>query len=87
LSIETLNTDTAATPQAFAEELALRLEFTRQAELERALRRMSHLDEADKQRIDELSRQLVGSIIGLPLDRLRKARHHLPAARELFGLD
>jgi glutamyl-tRNA reductase len=87
LSVEPLSADTDATPQAFAQELARRLENTRQAELERTLRRMSHLDEADKQRIDELSRQLVSSVIGLPIDRLKDARHHLPAARDLFGLD
>jgi glutamyl-tRNA reductase len=87
LSIEPLSPDTDATPQAFVQQLAASLEATRQSELERTLRRLGHLDEADKLRIDELSRQLVSSVIGLPLDRLRGAERHLPAVRELFGLD
>jgi glutamyl-tRNA reductase len=85
LRIEPLSPDADATPQAFVRQLAASLEATRQAELERTLRRLGHLEEADKLRIDELSRQLVRSVIGLPLDRLRHARHHLPAAQDLFG--
>jgi glutamyl-tRNA reductase len=85
VSIEPLDADTDPTPQGFARQLALHLEVTRQAELDRTLRRLEHLDEADKQRIDELSRQIVRSIIGLPLDRLKNADQHLAAARDLFG--
>jgi hypothetical protein len=87
LSIEPPNTDPDATPQAFAQELARRLENTRQIELERTLRRLKHLDERDKQHVDELTRQLVSSVIGLPLARLTGANHHLPAAQDLFGPD
>ena len=87
MSIEPPSADTDATPQAFVLQLAASLEVTRQAELERTLRRLGHLDEADKVRIDELSKQLVNSVLGLPLDRLRGAERHLPAVRDLFGPD
>jgi glutamyl-tRNA reductase len=87
LSIEPPSADADATPQAFVLQLAASLEVTRQAELERTLRRLDHLDEADKVWIDELSRQLVRSVIGLPIDRLKQADHHLSAARDLFGLN
>ena len=69
--------------QAFALALAARLDAARQAELERTLRRLRHLDAADRDHVEQLSRQIVSAIIGDPLERLHRGRH-FQAARELF---
>jgi glutamyl-tRNA reductase len=71
-------------PRRFADELALRVEATRRAEVERTLRRLRHLADSDKQHIDELSRQIVEAVIGRPLDRLARDGRHMDALRELF---
>ncbi|HWO72865.1 MAG TPA: hypothetical protein VNN21_04835 [Dehalococcoidia bacterium] len=67
--------------------VASRAEAARRIEVERTLRRLRHLPEADKRRIEELSRQIVSAIVGRPLGRLASSDRHREAARELFGLE
>ncbi len=61
--------------------------------LEKALRRLSHLDEAEREAVEALSRQLMNKFLHEPTVRLRAAAGDgrsaavLEAARYLFGLD
>jgi glutamyl-tRNA reductase len=64
-------------------------EAARQAELERTLARLGHLDEADRQRIDAMSKALVKRLLHNPVTRLRQGgnQRHLDAVHDLFDLD
>jgi glutamyl-tRNA reductase len=67
-------------------------EALRQAELEKTLRRLPHLSEEERRRIDALTNALVNKILGAPLSRLRtrstngQAAEYAILARDLFGL-
>jgi glutamyl-tRNA reductase len=50
-----------------------RMEATRQAELERALKRLGHLDPADRERVEHLTRALMNKFLHEPTVRLRAA--------------
>jgi len=74
-------------------ELRDRAESVRRAEVEKALRRLAHLDEADREAVDRLTRALLNKILHQPTVRLREAVNNgggvavLHAARYLFELD
>lgn len=74
-------------------ELRDRAESVRRAELEKALRRLAHLDEADRDAVDQLTRVLLNKILHHPTVRLREAVNNgggvavLHAARYLFELE
>lgn len=74
-------------------ELRDRAESVRQAELEKALRRLAHLDPADRDAVDQLTRALLNKILHQPTVRLREAVNNgggvavLHAARYLFELE
>ncbi len=68
-------------------------ERVRQAELERALRRLGHLSSEDREAVDALSRALLNKLLHAPTVRLREAAGNgrgtavLDTARWLFELD
>lgn len=68
-------------------------ERVRQEEVERALRRLAHLPDADREAIDALSRSLLNKLLHAPTVRLREAAGNgrgtavLDTARYLFELD
>jgi glutamyl-tRNA reductase len=68
-------------------------EEVRRAEVERALRQLSHLSAEDQIAIDALTRTLVNKVLHAPTARLRQAAGNgrgtgvLDTARYLFGLD
>lgn len=68
-------------------------EEVRQAEVERALRGLRHLSDADRQAIDALTRALTNKLLHAPTTRLRNAAGNgrgtavLDTARYLFELD
>ncbi|MBX6363484.1 MAG: glutamyl-tRNA reductase [Gemmatimonadetes bacterium] len=70
-----------------------RAELTRQAEVERMLRRLKHLAPEDRDAIDALTRQLLNKVLHAPTSRLREAAANgralqvLETARYLFQLD
>jgi glutamyl-tRNA reductase len=70
-----------------------RSEGVRQAELDRALRQLSHLSAEDQLAIDALTRTLVNKVLHAPTARLRQAAGNgrgtgvLDTARYLFELD
>src|SRR6185503_2414665 len=70
-----------------------RMEATRQAELERALKRLGHLDPADRERVEHLTRALMNKFLHEPTVRLRAAAGNghgtqlAEALRLLFDLD
>jgi glutamyl-tRNA reductase len=73
-------------------EVRQRAEAIRQAELDKTLRRMPNLSEAERARIDALTQALVKKLLEAPTNRLR-AHANTPAApeyadiaRTLFGL-
>ncbi len=74
-------------------ELRDRAESVRQAEVEKALRRLRHLDPADRDAVDRLTRALLNKILHQPTVRLREAVSNgggvavLHAARYLFELE
>lgn len=74
-------------------ELRDRAESVRRAELEKALRRLAHLDEEDRAAVEQLTRALLNKILHQPTVRLREAVNNgggvavLHAARYLFELD
>jgi glutamyl-tRNA reductase len=75
-------------------ELRDRVDAMRDAELERALRRLGHLSEADRQVVERLATQLAAKILHGPLVRMREAAREdgqhsielVEAARYLFNL-
>jgi glutamyl-tRNA reductase len=69
--------------------LRRRAEATRQAEVERTLGRLGHLSEADRRRIEAMSKALVKRLLHSPVTRLRDTgrERHLDAVRDLFDLD
>ena len=68
-------------------------ESLRQAEVERALRRLSHLSDEDRQAVEALTRSLMNKLLHSPTVRLRSAAgngrglHVLDTVRYLFELD
>jgi glutamyl-tRNA reductase len=64
-------------------------ERVREAELERTLARLSHLDPEDRRRIEAMSKALVKRLLHSPVNRLRDAgsERHVDALRSLFDLD
>ncbi|HEX2191333.1 MAG TPA: glutamyl-tRNA reductase [Longimicrobiaceae bacterium] len=74
-------------------DLRERGEAVRQAELERALRRLAHLAPEDREAVDALSRALLNKLLHAPTVRLREAAGNgrgtavLDTARYLFELD
>jgi glutamyl-tRNA reductase len=74
-------------------ELRGRAESVRQAEVEKALRRLQHLGQEDRDAVDQLTRALLNKILHQPTVRLREAVSNgggvavLHAARYLFELD
>jgi glutamyl-tRNA reductase len=68
-------------------------ESLRRAEVERALRRLSHLSDEDRDAVDGLTRALLNKLLHAPTVRLRKAAGNgrgldvLDAVRYLFELD
>lgn len=77
----------------FIRSMRSHAEDVRRAELEKALRRMTHLSEDDRQAVDVLTRQLLNKFLHSPTARLRAAAANggasgvLDAARYLFALD
>jgi glutamyl-tRNA reductase len=65
-------------------------EAARRAELERTLDRLGPLSDADRRRIEAMSKSIVKRVLHGPLTRLRRddvTQRHIEAARDLFGLD
>ncbi len=77
----------------FIRTMRSQAEEVRRAELEKALRRMAHLSEEDRQAVDVLTRQLLNKFLHSPTARLRAAAANggasevLDAARYLFALE
>lgn len=73
--------------------LRSRAEQVRQAEVEKALRKLKHLAPADREAVEVLSRQILNKLLHRPTVRLREAATKreriavLEAARYLFALD
>lgn len=74
-------------------ELYQRSEAIRQAEVARALRRLGHLSERERQVIEAMSQSLVNKLLHAPTERLKaeaengQAALYAQVARALFGLD
>jgi glutamyl-tRNA reductase len=64
-------------------------EATRQSELDRTLKRLSHLSPADQRRVEAMSKALVKRLLHSPVARLREAgqERHVDAVLDLFDLD
>lgn len=77
----------------FIKQLRDRAENMRRAELERTLARLDHLSQADVERVDRLTKDLLQKLLHQPTARMRAAaedgRQHdiLEAARYLFGIE
>jgi glutamyl-tRNA reductase len=77
----------------FIKQLRDRAENMRQAELERALSKLDHLSDADRQRVERLTKDLLQKLLHQPTARVRAAtedgREHdvLEAARYLFAME
>lgn len=69
--------------------LRRKAEAVRRAELERTLARLGHLNEADRRRIEAMSKALVKRILHAPVARLRDGANegHAAALRDLFRLE
>lgn len=70
--------------------LRQRAEEIRQAELARALARLGHLSERDRQVVSALSVAIVNKLLHRPITRLKEvadSRSYSRALRDLFGLD
>jgi glutamyl-tRNA reductase len=65
----------------------------RTGEVERALTRLSHLADSDRETIEQMSRAIVNKILHTPTIRLKESTesgfepYHLHSLRHLFGLD
>jgi glutamyl-tRNA reductase len=74
-------------------EFRYRLDAVRAAEVERALRQLSHLDPEDRARVEQLSHALLNKFLHHPTVALKEAAGAgrayalLEALRRLFGLD
>lgn len=75
----------SATPTVRA--LRERADLHRKTQLERALRKLSHLEERDRRVVEGLAASLTAAILHGPTVALRDAPEREAAARELFGLD
>jgi glutamyl-tRNA reductase len=64
-----------------------RAEAIRERQLARALRRLGHLGERDREIVESLSRGLTHALLHEPTVRLRGGPEQERAARDLFGLD
>lgn len=68
-------------------------ETIRRRELERAVRKLDHLDAEDRERVEALSRRIVNKLLHTPTTQLRRAvaeddgERILDSARSLFGLE
>ncbi|HLF78986.1 MAG TPA: glutamyl-tRNA reductase [Dehalococcoidia bacterium] len=64
-------------------------ERLREAEVERTLARLSHLDATDQRRIEAMSKALIKRLLHSPVNRLRDvgSERHVDALRDLFELD
>jgi glutamyl-tRNA reductase len=68
-------------------------EAIRQAELEKTLRRLPNLTDAERKRLEALTEALVKKLLHAPITRLRAeagtpmAAEYAEAARNLFGLE
>jgi glutamyl-tRNA reductase len=77
----------------FIRHLREQAETVRQAELDRALSQLEHLSEADRRRVERLTRDLLKKLLHQPTSRMRAAaedgREHdiLETARFLFGIE
>lgn len=69
--------------------LRRKAEAVRRAELERTLARLGHLSEADRRRIEAMSKALVKRILHAPVAQLRDGagEEHAAALRDLFRLE
>jgi glutamyl-tRNA reductase len=78
---------------ALIAELRVRADALRRAEVEKTLRRLPHLDETERQRIEALAESLVNKLLHAPTLRLKAeagnghAAEYAAAARYLFALD
>lgn len=78
---------------ALIAELRARADALRRAEVEKTLRHLSHLREAERQRIEALTESLVNKLLHAPTLRLKAeaanghAAEYAAAARYLFALD
>ena len=61
-------------------------ELLRRAQLDRALRRLSHLGERDRRIVEALSTGLTNAILHAPTIALRKEPSRSEGARDLFGV-
>jgi glutamyl-tRNA reductase len=77
----------------FIKQLRERAENMRRSELERTLGRLDHLSEADVERVDRLTKDLLQKLLHQPTARMRAAAEDghqhdiLEAARYLFGIE
>ena len=67
-------------------DVRARAESLRQAQLERALRRLGHLGERDRRIVEALSTGVTNAILHAPTVALREEPSRSESARELFGI-
>jgi len=67
-------------------DVRARAESLRQTQLERALRRLGHLDERDRRIVEALSSGVTNAILHAPTVALREEPARGESARELFGI-
>ena len=67
-------------------DVRARAESLRQAQLERALRRLGHLGERDRRVVEALSTGVTNAILHAPTVALREEPSRSDSARELFGI-
>ena len=67
-------------------DVRARAESLRQAQLERALRRLGHLAERDRRIVEALSAGVTNAILHAPTVALREEPSRSDSARELFGI-
>jgi len=67
-------------------DVRARAETLRQAQLQRALRRLGHLGERDRRVVEALSTGVTNAILHAPTVALREEPSRSDSARELFGI-
>ncbi|HUG06064.1 MAG TPA: glutamyl-tRNA reductase [Candidatus Limnocylindria bacterium] len=67
-------------------DVRARADTLRRTQLERALRRLSHLDERDRRIVEALSSGVTNAILHAPTVALREEPSRSDSARELFGI-